>query len=177
MGSQGGPRVRIRLPPAESLRTSQRHTGQLPVNSLRDSRAAGRSAGEVGVRFDPARSALRLVHSAGVARIVLLIGRVRRLSRSSCHGGAPGERQDDEERGEPSRSASASVPPIRRTNQGAVAVVRNTVRLRQLSASRPLPRQRRGISTFACFISPLPSRRKPQGRSVAVWESRQQARH
>jgi hypothetical protein len=27
------------------------------------------------------------------------------------------------------------------------------------------------------LISPLPSRRKPQGRSVAVWESRQQARH
>jgi hypothetical protein len=53
-------------------------------------------------QVDPAKSALRLVHSAGVARVGLLIGRVRRLSRSSCHGGAPGERQDDEERGEPS---------------------------------------------------------------------------
>jgi len=41
------------------------------------------------------------MHSAGVARIALLIGRVRRLSRLSHHGGAPGECQDDEERGKP----------------------------------------------------------------------------
>jgi len=31
----------------------------------------------------------------------LVIGRVRRLSRSSHHGGAPGEHQDHEERGHP----------------------------------------------------------------------------
>jgi hypothetical protein len=39
--------------------------------------------------------------SVGVARIALLIGRVRRLPRSSCHGGAPAKRQDDAERGKP----------------------------------------------------------------------------
>jgi hypothetical protein len=54
--------------------------------------------------------ALRLVHSAGVARIALLIGRVRRLSRSSRHGGAPGERQDDEERGKASWPVHQSPP-------------------------------------------------------------------
>ena len=32
---------------------------------------------------------------------MLLIRRVRRLSRPDCHGGAPGERQKDEERGQP----------------------------------------------------------------------------
>ena len=42
------------------------------------------------------------MHSTGVARIALLIGRVRRLPRSSRHGGTPGERQDDEKRGKPS---------------------------------------------------------------------------
>ena len=57
----------------------------------------------------------RLVHSAGVARIALLIGRVRRLSRSSRRGGAPGERQDDEERGKASRPVHQS--PDRRTHQ------------------------------------------------------------
>jgi hypothetical protein len=43
--------------------------------------------------------AIRSVHAAGVARIALLIGRVRRRTRPALHGGAPGERQDHEERG------------------------------------------------------------------------------
>jgi hypothetical protein len=69
-------------------------------------------------------SALRLVHSAGVARIALLIGRVRRLPRSSCHGGAPAERQDDEERGKRS-------PPV---HQFSVRHLSITFRLRFTSA-------------------------------------------
>jgi hypothetical protein len=59
--------------------------------------------------------ALRLVHSAGVARIALLIGRVRRLSRSSRHGGAPGERQGDKERGKASRPVHQSPRPANRS--------------------------------------------------------------
>jgi hypothetical protein len=36
-----------------------------------------------------------LVHTAGIARIAILIGRVRRLSRSGSRQGARGERQRD----------------------------------------------------------------------------------
>ena len=50
------------------------------------------------------------MHSAGIARIALLIGRVRCLPRSSRHGGTPGERQDDEEHGKPSPKCISSLP-------------------------------------------------------------------
>ena len=47
-------------------------------------------------------SSARVVHTAGVARIALLIGRVRRLFRPVCHRDALHERQHDEQRREPS---------------------------------------------------------------------------
>jgi len=40
------------------------------------------------------------VHTAGISGLALLIGRARGLSRAGRRGGAPGERQDDQERGE-----------------------------------------------------------------------------
>jgi hypothetical protein len=43
----------------------------------------------------------RSVHTAGITRLVLLIRSVRRRTRPGGHGGAPGERQDEEERGHP----------------------------------------------------------------------------
>jgi hypothetical protein len=73
--------------------------------------AVHRHIGRPWLRAGARCPALRLVHSAGVARIALLIGRVRRLSRSSRHGGAPGERQDDEERGKASRPVHQSPRP------------------------------------------------------------------
>ena len=49
----------------------------------------------------------------GAARIALLRGRVRRLPRSNRHGGAPGERQDDEERRKPSLPVHQFPPSAR----------------------------------------------------------------
>jgi hypothetical protein len=40
-----------------------------------------------GIRARTGYPAIRLVHTAGVARVDLLIRRVRRLSRPDCHGG------------------------------------------------------------------------------------------
>jgi len=59
------------------------------------------------------------VHPAGIARVGLLIRRVRRLSRPDCQGGAPGERQYDKERGKPSLPVHPFPPrrPIRRAYQ------------------------------------------------------------
>ena len=59
------------------------------INPHRDAGRPGRGARS---------SALRSVHTAGVASIILVIGRIRDLPRLACRRGAPGERQDDEER-------------------------------------------------------------------------------
>jgi hypothetical protein len=96
-------RVLVPIPPARRARGRVRHAPR----RLRRWRCGAKAALRAGARCP----ALRLVHSAGVARIALLIGRVRRLSRSSRHGGAPGERQDDEERAKASRSVHQSSRP------------------------------------------------------------------
>jgi hypothetical protein len=77
------------------------------------------------------------VHSAGVARITLLIGRVWRLSRSSLHRGAPGEWQDDEERGKPSLPVH-HFPP-RRARSGEP--ISHNTKLRLLAPSFQFYRQ------------------------------------
>ena len=52
------------------------------------------------------------VHTAGVARILLLIGRGPRLSRSARRGGAAGEHQDDKRNKAP--------PPVHRLLRSAL---------------------------------------------------------
>ena len=85
-------------------------------------------------------SALRLVHSAGIARIALLIGCVRRLPRSGCHGGAPAERQDDEERGKPFVRWAITVAPAASSNSPneAAPTDRGGIRPALLEPARPV---------------------------------------
>ena len=120
------------------------------------------------------------MHPAGVARIALLIGRVWRLSRHGDHGGAPGERQHDQKRGEPSipvhpflrpRPISRSIPvPTmatgRRLGSRKVTLLSNPSSIPIASASRMnstrSKRRRRHnrdqiiAETVACLIRSVP---------------------
>jgi len=59
------------------------------------------------------------VHTAGVARILFLIGSVRCLIRLACRRGASGERQDGEERGSGSPTRGGPSPHRHRSRPAA----------------------------------------------------------
>jgi hypothetical protein len=120
---------------------------------------------------------LRSVHSAGVARIALLMGRVRRLPRSSRHGGTPGDRQDDEERGKPSLPVHQF--PAQRAIRCTCAAHRAPIR--QPICARP-PRGRRvelGVaqSRIPLFPKPTNSASLRKGALPSVPSQRPMGKH
>src|SRR5580704_19341356 len=82
---------------AQSLARRKSRYGGSNRRSRASTSGNGRRSSDLGLA-----PVLRSVHTAGVARILFLIGSVRCLSRLACRRGASGERQDGEERGKSS---------------------------------------------------------------------------